>query len=122
MIMVWSTCLPGIAQSVTPMRNEVKSFSDKFAVRIAVGNPYPTRVTFNVRAYDAEFRPIDAVISPGVLHIAANDSRNVTIVVPFAGGAERKIRICAEGLFGADNTSKVRTQVCGRFLGRFVAQ
>jgi hypothetical protein len=108
------------AQSVTPMRGVAKSFSDVFAVRLTVGNPYQKPVQFDVRVYDENFEPVDAFVSPQVLRIGARDTRQVTVRIPFLGQGQRKVRICAEGLFGTDNKSSVRTQVCGRFLGQLV--
>jgi hypothetical protein len=109
-----------LAQSITPMRQVVRSFANDFAVRVTVGNPYPRRVAFEVKVYDETFKPIAARINFPVVKIAANDTRMVTVVVPFNENPQRKIRICAEGLFGADTGSKVRTQVCGRFLAQHV--
>jgi hypothetical protein len=106
------------AQSVTPMRGVTKSFTDVFAVRLTVGNPYQRPVNFEVRVYDENFAPIDALISPQVLHIGARDTRQVTVRIPFLGEGQRKVRVCAEGLFGTENKSAVRTQVCGRFFGQ----
>ena len=108
------------AQSLTPMRKVVRSFANEFAVRVTVGNPYASPVAFEVKVYDEAFRPIPARVNFPVLKIAANDTRMVTVVVPFGDGPQRKVRICAEGLFGTDKGSKVRTQVCGRFLAQHV--
>jgi hypothetical protein len=108
------------AQSVTPMRGVAKSFTDVFAIRLTVGNPYQKPVQFDVRVYDENFDPVDAFVSPQVLRIGARDTRQVTVRIPFLGQGQRKVRVCAEGLFGTDNKSSVRTQVCGRFLGQLV--
>ena len=108
------------AQSVTPMRGVTKSFTDVFAVRLTVGNPYKKAVNFEVKVYDENFEPVEAFVSPEVLHIGASDTKQVTVRVPFLGQGQRKVRVCAEGLFGMPNKSSVRTQVCGRFLGQLV--
>lgn len=108
------------AQSVTPMRGVTRSFTDVFAVRLTVGNPYQRTVNFEVKVYDENFSPVDAFVSQPVVRIGANDTKQVTIRVPFLGQGQRKIRVCAEGLFGMQNKTSVRTQVCGRFLGQLV--
>jgi hypothetical protein len=108
------------AQSVTPMRGVSKSFTDAFAVRLTVGNPYQRAVQFDVRVYDENFEPVEAFVSPIVLRIGARDAKQVTVRIPFLGQGQRKVRVCAEGLFGTDNKSALRTQVCGRFLGQLV--
>jgi hypothetical protein len=119
-VVLGATCQASIAQSVTPMRQVVKSFSDNFAVRIIVGNPYTHKVPFDVKVYDETFQPVVARISPATVSIGANGARNVTVIVGFNGRPERKIRICAEGLFGPANATKIRTQVCGRYLAQRV--
>jgi hypothetical protein len=108
------------AQSVTPMRGVTKSFTDVFAVRLTVGNPYERAVNFEVRVYDENFEPVEAFVSQPVIRIGARDTKQVTVRVPFMGQGQRKVRVCAEGLFGMQNKSTVRTQVCGRFLGQLV--
>jgi hypothetical protein len=117
---MWSSGSAAQAQSVTPMRGLSKSFADVFAVRLIVGNPYKRAVSFEVKVYDENFVPVDAMISAPVLRIGAQDTKQVTVRIPFLDGAQRKVRVCAEGLFGTQNKSAVRTQVCGRFLGQRV--
>ncbi len=108
------------AQSVTPMRAVAKSMTEEFAVRLTVGNPYNKTVTFDVLAFDEKFRPVDAIIVPGKLKIGARDMRQVLVRFSFLGEPERKVRVCAEGLFSQSNNTAVRTQVCGRYLGQRV--
>ncbi len=109
-----------LAQSVTPMRGEPRSVAENFAIRILVGNPYPQKQTFAVRVYDDKFFPVDANISLSELTIPGLGSRSVVVVVPFGGMAKRRIRICAEAIFGTDGGSKLRTQVCGKYLATHV--
>jgi hypothetical protein len=109
-----------LAQSVTPMRAVAKSYSEEFAVRLTVGNPYERTVDFEVFAYDENFEPIEALVAPSKLRISARDTRQVVVRVPFLGAGKRKVRVCAEGLFKQTNNTAVRTQVCGRFLGQRV--
>ena len=108
------------AQSVTPMRKVIRSFAPEFAIRLLVGNPNPSKVAFDVKVYDEHFQPVDAVVMPRVLMIGAENSRPVMVRVSFNGQPARKVRICAEGLFGKEKSSKVRTQVCGRYLAQHV--
>lgn len=108
------------AQSVTPMRGEPRSFTDSFAVRVVVGNPYKQRQYFDVRVYDEKFYPVAARVSPPVAKISPNGTRSVLVVVPFDGAPNRRVRICAEGLFGSERTSQLRTQVCGKFLATHI--
>lgn len=89
---------------------------DQFAIRIVVGNPYKDMQYFNVRVYDEKFYPVAAQVSQPVAKLGPNGTRSVLVVVPFNGAPTRRVRICAEGLFGIENSSQLRTQVCGKFL------
>ncbi|TGV78861.1 hypothetical protein EN792_044160, partial [Mesorhizobium sp. M00.F.Ca.ET.149.01.1.1] len=46
------------SQSMTPMRGEVRSFTDAFAVRVFPGNPYNQRIRVEVHVYDQYFQPV----------------------------------------------------------------
>lgn len=105
------------AQSMTPMRSEVKSFTDAFAVRVFPTNPYPDRIKIEIHVYDQDFFPVDARVTPAEFTLAGGASRRVTVVVPFAGGSERKVRVCTESIPFPDQQTKIRTQICGKFLG-----
>lgn len=111
-----------LAQSVTPMRGEPRSVAEDFAVRILVGNPYAQKQTFSVNVYDDKFYPVNARVSLPQVTIPGMGSRSVVVVVPFDGMPMRRVRICAEGIFGADGGSKLRTQVCGKYQATHVGQ
>lgn len=113
-------CHAAHAQSVTPMRGAVTSFADEFALRITVGNPYPRATYFDVRVYDENFQPIEAIVSPPNLKMPPDETTLVSVRVPFNGGSTRKVRVCAEGMFANANQSGVRTQVCGRYLATHI--
>lgn len=106
------------AQSLTPMRGEVTSFSDVFAVRVFPSNPYPQRIRMEVRVYDQEFRPVEAQVSPAAFMLGSEASRPVTVVVPFDGAERRKVRICVESVPFPNQQTQIRAQICGRFLGQ----
>lgn len=93
---------------------------ESFAVRIVVGNPYKEKQHFEVRVYDENFYPVAAHVSPAIAKLSPNGTRTVLVVVPFDGALKRRVRICAEGLFGTETTSQLRTQVCGKFLATHV--
>lgn len=110
--------LPASAQSMSPMRGEVASFDDHFAVRVHPGNPYGHRIRVEVKVYDQSFRPVAAEILPGSFMLAAQASRPVLVIVPFAGAAERRVRICTESIPFPGQNTQIRAQICGRFLAR----
>jgi hypothetical protein len=115
---IWAGTTLANAQSLTPMRGEVRSTSDVFALRVAPGNPYAGRMRVEVRVYDENFAPVAAQVQPPEMTIGANSTRNVLVLVPFEGQTERKVRVCAESIPFETQTTKLRTQVCGRFLAR----
>ncbi len=104
------------AQALTPMRAEVRSATDQFALRVFPGNPYQHRIRVEVRVYDDTFAPVQAQVLPPVATLGPGDDRSVYVLVPFEGRSERKVRICAESIPFEDAATLLRTQVCGRFF------
>lgn len=104
-------------QSMTPMRDEIKSFSDAFAVRVYPSNPYSHRIKIEMKVYDQAFAEIPANIAPKEFTLGSNGSRSVTVIVPFNGSNERKVRICTESIPFPNQQTQIRTQICGNFLG-----
>ncbi|SMH43152.1 hypothetical protein [Mesorhizobium australicum] len=109
---------PSLAQSMSPMRGEITSFTDSFAVKVFPANPYGHRIDVSVKVYDQNFRPVDARISPGTFKLAGGASRSVLVVVPFDGSTSRKIRICTESVPFPGQQTQIRAQICGRFLAQ----
>jgi len=110
----------GAAQSMSPMRGTVTSYSDEFALKVYPRNVYPHRIMMEVRAYDQDFRPIQALIWPRQFWLAAENARPVTVLIPFEGAGERRVRVCAESVPVGGTQGNVRTQICGKFLARRV--
>lgn len=104
-------------QSMTPMRGEVRSFTDAFAVRVFPGNPYDQRIRVEVHVYDQDFQPVEAKITPSTFLLAGQASRPVLVVVPFDGATERKVRICTESVPFPSEQTQIRAQICGKFFG-----
>ena len=108
-----------VAQSMSPMRAEVQSFTDTFAVRVYPANPYQHRIRIEVKVYDQHFREIPgAVASPAVFTLGSRFARPVTVMVPFEGEAQRKVRICTESVPFPGQTTSIKAQICGKFLGK----
>lgn len=109
------------AQSLTPMRGEVRSVSDAFAVRVFPSNPYGRPIRVEVRVYDQNFMPVsDVRVSASPLLLAPEGSRPVIVMIPFEGQATRKVRVCAESIPFPNSQTQVRAQICGKFLGKRV--
>ncbi len=105
------------AQSMSPMRGSVNSFSDAFALRVHPTNPYDKRIDIEVRVYDQDFFEVPARVSPQTFSLAAGATRRVTVVVPFDGATERRVRVCTESVPYPDQPTQIRTQICGKFRG-----
>ena len=127
--MIWKIILPSLAaagllsspahpQSMTPMRGEVSSFADAFAVRVFPANPYRHHIRIEIRVYDQDFRPVRANISPNDFLLGSEASRPVLVVVPFDGAAVRKVRICTESVPFPSEQTQIKAQICGKFLGQ----
>ena len=106
------------SQSMSPMRGEVASFSDAFAVRVFPANPYNKKIRIDVRVYDQNFQPVAARIAPDSFMLGAEASRPVLVVIPFDGATERKVRICTESVPFPNEQTQIKAQICGKFLGQ----
>jgi hypothetical protein len=106
------------AQALSPMRGVVSSFTDTFAVKVFPANPYTHRIRIEVRVYDQDFNPVKARVSPANFTLGGNMSRPVTVLIPFDGASERKVRVCAESVPFPGKTSNIKAQICGKFLGQ----
>lgn len=102
------------------MRGELNSFAEQFAVRVYPGNPYQHRLPVEIRVYDDTFRPVRASVQHKRLVLASNSKRGVMVIVPFEGHRVRRIRICVEAVPFPDQRTRMRTQVCGKFIARRV--
>ncbi|MGB3500709.1 MAG: hypothetical protein WBA44_03735 [Mesorhizobium sp.] len=118
---VASALIPSLAeaQSMSPMRGEINSFTDKFAVRVYPANPYKHRIKVQIKVYDQDFQPISSArVSPSEFMLGANGKRSVLVVVPFDGEGERKVRVCTESVPYENENSNIKAQICGKFLGQ----
>lgn len=112
--------LEAAAQSMSPMRGQVKSFADSFAVKVYPANPYTHRIRMEVKVYDQHFRPVQgARVSPAEFTLGGRFARPVNVIVPFAGQTTRKVRVCTEAIPfpGQSTRTTIKAQVCGKFMG-----
>ena len=108
------------AQAMSPMRGEVKSFADSFALKVYPANPYTHRIRMEVRVYDQNFHPVrGARVTPAEFTQGGRFARPVNVIVPFDGTTRRKVRVCTESIPfpGQSKTTTIKAQVCGKFLG-----
>ena len=110
--------LGATAQSLSPMRGQVKSFSEQFAIRVYPANPYNKRIRVEMKVYDQDFNPVKgARISPSQFTLGASAARPVNVLVPFDGQKDRKVRVCVESIPVQGKTSNIKAQICGKFMG-----
>jgi hypothetical protein len=106
------------AQSLSPMRGQVKSYSEQFAIRVYPANPYEKRIRVEMKVYDQDFRPVaGARVSPAQFTLGASASRPVNVLIPFDGNSERKVRVCVESIPFQGTTTNIKAQICGKFMG-----
>lgn len=103
---------------MSPMRGEIKSFTNDFAVRVFPSNPYNHRIKVQVKVYDQNFEPIEARVAPAEFMLGSDAKRPVLVVIPFDGKSERKVRVCTESIPFPNQTSLIKAQICGKFLGQ----
>lgn len=112
------------AQAMSPMRGQVKSFTDSFALKVYPANPYKHRIRVEVKVYDQDFNEVtNAKVSPAQFTLGGNSGRQVTVIVPFVNEANRKVRVCTESIpfpGQGKTTTNIKAQVCGKFLGERV--
>lgn len=106
------------AQSMTPMRGQINSVTDAFAVRVYPSNPYRDPIRIEVHVYDQNFYEVSAQVTPNGFMLASGTSRPVTVVVPFEQAKDRKVRVCTESIPFPGQQAQIRTQICGKFLGK----
>ena len=106
---------------MSPMRGQVKSFADSFALKVYPANPYTHRIRMEVKVYDQNFRPVQgARVSPAVFTLGGRFARPVNVIVPFEGQPTRKVRVCTEAVpfpSQSSTTTTIKAQVCGKFMG-----
>jgi hypothetical protein len=105
-------------QSLSPMRNQGETPSDIKGFKLVVGNPYKTRMTFQIVPMDKGFvQPAaDAAVNFPELTMAPGTARQVIVTFRIDPQLkERTIGVCVqpksiEGL--------VMPRVCGTYTGR----
>ncbi len=107
---------------MSPMRGEVQSFADSFALKVYPANPYDHRIRIEVKVYDQHFHPVEnAYVSPANFTLGGRFARPVNVIVPFEGSKTRKVRVCTESVpfpnSPTQTTTTIKAQVCGKFLG-----
>ena len=113
-----SFALEAKAQAMSPMRGEIRSFTDSFALRVYPANPYRHRIRVEVKVYDQNFRSVDAWVTPATFMLGGRNTRPVMVVVPFEGQNARKVRVCTESIpFPGKAKTTIKAQICGKFLG-----
>ena len=106
------------AQSLSPMRNEGETPSLVKGFKLYVGNPYRTRMSFEIIPMDPKFRVLaaDAAVNFPQLTMAPGTTRQVIVTFRIDPRIkERTIGVCVqpEAIEGT-----VMPRVCGTYTGR----
>lgn len=106
------------AQSLSPMRNEGETPSDIKGFKLAIGNPYKTRMVFQVIPMDPQFKTIaaDAAVNFTELAMAPGTTRQVIVTFRIDPQIkERTIGVCVQP---KQIEGTVMPRVCGTYTGR----
>ena len=109
---------PAAAQSLSPMHSTGTTPSDVKGFRLTVGNPYKTKMTFEVLPMDPKFNvaAADAQVNFPELTLAPNMSRQV--IVTFRIPPPRKERTIGVCVQPKDLEGTVLPRVCGTYTGK----
>ena len=106
------------AQSLSPMRNEGDTPSLVKGFKLAVGNPYKTRMIFRVIPMDPKFEvaAADAAVNFPEIAMAPGTTRQVIVTFRIDPQIkERTIGVCVQP---KDIEGTVMPRVCGTYTGR----
>jgi hypothetical protein len=106
------------AQSLSPMRNAGDTPSNIKGFKLYVGNPYKTRMVFEVIPMDPKFEVLaaDAAVNFGELVMAPGTTRQVIVTFRIDPQIkERTIGVCVQP---KQIEGTVKPRVCGTYTGR----
>ena len=106
------------AQSLSPMHSSGTTPSDIKGFRLAVGNPYSGRMSFDIIPMDPEFRvaAADAEVNFPILTMAPGTTRQVIVTFRITPSRkERTIGVCVQP---RNLAGTVQPRVCGTYTGR----
>ena len=109
------------AQSLSPMHNTGATPSDIKGFRLTVGNPYKTKMTFQVIPMDKAFRiaAANAEVNFPELTMAPDTTRQVIVTFKIDPALkERTIGVCVQP---KDLAGTVLPRVCGTYTGRLLS-
>ena len=106
------------AQSLSPMHASGATPSDIKGFRLAVGNPYSGRMSFDIIPMDPKFAvaAADAEVNFPTLTMAPGTTRQ--IIVTFKINPPRKERTIGVCVQPRDLAGTVQPRVCGTYTGR----
>jgi hypothetical protein len=106
------------AQSLSPMRNDGETPSMIKGFKLFVGNPYKSRMTFEILPMDPEFEvaALDAAVNFPELTMAPGTTRQVIVTFRIDPQLkERTIGVCVQP---KTIEGTVMPRVCGTYTGR----
>ncbi len=106
------------AQSLSPMRNAGDTPTDIKGFKLAIGNPYKTRMVFEVIPMDPKFKVVatDAAVNFAELAMAPGTTRQVIVTFRIDPHIkERTIGVCVQP---KQIEGTVLPRVCGTYTGR----
>jgi hypothetical protein len=108
------------AQSLSPMHNTGSTPSDVKGFKLYVGNPYKSKMTFQILPMDAKFKvaAADATVNFPEITMAPSVTRQVIVLFKIEPPLkERTIGVCVQP---KDLASTVLPRVCGTYTGKLL--
>lgn len=106
------------AQSVTPLRKEGTTLTDKKAFYVNVGNPYKAPMVFSLTPMEADYQTLASktVVRPARVKLGVGQTKRIVFMFEIQKDQkERKVALCVspENLDGP-----VLPRVCGTYTGK----
>ena len=113
-----AAALPASAQTVTPMKQIVPTFTDQFVVEVQISNPYRSAQLSEIVLYTDDWTPIDdAVLSHRSARLGSGDKLKITVLVPMVPGRKvRHVYLCHSITPRTNGQGAAyKGEVCGKF-------
>jgi hypothetical protein len=117
-LLVLAAATAAAGQSLSPMRNDGETPSDIKGFKLYIGNPYKSRMVFEIIPMDPRFevRAADAAVNFGEIAMAPGTTRQVIVTFRIDPQVkERTIGVCVQP---KQIAGTVKPRVCGTYTGR----
>lgn len=117
-LLILAAATAAAGQSLSPMRNDGETPSDIKGFKLYIGNPYKSRMVFEVIPMDPKFEvaALDAAVNFPEITMAPGTTRQVIVTFRIDPRIkERTIGVCVQP---KQIEGTVKPRVCGTYTGR----